>query len=95
MADNQELIAAIQAAGAVGVDVWRLARTDIPVADAVRDVQRRYPAAFTPPFNARTATRAECDAWMQEHTANMEREAMRRRNEAAVAEMQRRFGDTK
>ena len=94
MGEQQELIAALTAAGAVNLNIAQLARADVSVSAAVIDLQGRYPAAFAPhaaPFNARTATQAECDAWMTKHTENMARDEQKRRNEAALAELNRQY----
>ena len=91
LVNDKLLVEALAAAGAIDVDIWKLARPDLPVPDAVRDVQRRYPAAFTPPFDARTAPRAEVDRRWRQHMEDMAREAYKRRNEAALAEMDRQY----
>ncbi|WP_428377743.1 hypothetical protein [Lichenicoccus sp.] len=89
---SKELIEALQKAGAVDSDVHLLARTDVSVQAAVIDLQGRYPAAFKPPFDARTAPKEEVEAWFRRHTEDMERETQRRRNEAALADMERLYG---
>ncbi len=48
-------------AGVRDPDLAQLARKDVPTAQAVDELRRRFPAAFAPPpvFDARTATAAD------------------------------------
>ena len=92
---SQELIAALSAAGAVDTDVWKLGRTDIPPAAAVADLQHRYPGAFRPvepPFDARTAPKAEVDRRWRELQAKAFQNTCDTMNAHAMDKMARQFG---
>lgn len=52
--------------GAHSPDVVLHARTDVPPRQAMEELRRQFPASFKAPFDARTASRAEIDAKMDE-----------------------------
>lgn len=92
---EQELIAALSAAGAIDTDLWKLARTDLPATVAVADLQHRYPGAFEPvepPFNARTATKAEVDRRWREMQAQEYQRSVDAVHAHNMRDMERRFG---
>ena len=70
-ARQADLQAAGRAAGLIDLDLVVLARADLPADVAIKEVQLRFPAAFRPPFDARTASRSEVDAkWREMQEAN-------------------------
>ena len=95
MAEKQELIDALAGADCIDTDVWKLARPDVSAAAAVFDLRARYPAAFSQPkpvFDARKATRAECDAWIRNHNQSVAREQQKQRDAAELARIEAKYG---
>ncbi len=57
--------------GLIDLDLVFLAQESVPVSVALKELQLKYPAAFKPPFDARTAPRTEVDArWREMQQAN-------------------------
>ena len=95
MDEQQQLVEALSAAGAVDTDLWKLARTDLPTPVAVADLQHRYPSAFrpvAPPFDARTAPKAEVDRRWREMQAKAFQRTCDDMNAHAMDKIARQFG---
>ncbi|MBV1837178.1 hypothetical protein [Acetobacter estunensis] len=55
-----------RSAGLKDLSLLKIARTDLSVAGQVADLKQRYPQAFAPAFNARTATKADFEARLKQ-----------------------------
>ena len=81
---------AATAAGLIDPDLLKLARTDVAPQWAIEDLKRQFPGAFKLPFDARTATQAECDAWLRDQQQQEHRRYAQQVHDRQWAEIERR-----
>lgn len=97
MTDNAALMAAAETAGLLEPDVLKIAREDLPPADAVADLKRRYPAAFKPDAAPPRWPDKQFRDMSKTEQAEAEREMLSRapRREDNVSGMKRFWADAK
>ena len=79
-----------QAAGLRDADLLKIAKPDLAPADAVADLQRRFPGAFEPTFDARTASKEERVTWLARYRAEQVTKDYQTTNDAAFARAEAR-----
>ena len=92
MAEQQELIDALTAAGCVDPDIWQLGRQDVTVSAAVLDLKARYPTVFKKPFDVMTASEPDYQAHRKEFLRDLSRTQQRRRDEREMTRLSARHG---
>ena len=70
-----------------------IAKADLAPADAIADLQGRFPNAFSPVFDARTASKVECAAWMARHRAEQITKQYQAIDNATLERARAKYGD--
>ena len=92
----KELQDAARTAGLRDADLLKIAKPDLAPADAVADLQRRFPGAFEPTFDARTASKEERVTWLARYRAEQITKDYQATNDVAFARAEARHaGKTK